>query len=267
MSDHPITDDAANRILSGRVRNEDEAQLADLLARLVDDGDAPVPVPSAALARAFATGVIADPDDSVVVAFVGDRTRVRRRRSIAVRSAVVVGAMSMAFGGVAAAGALPDNLQAAAADAARVIGVRLPDPRRVELPEPGLQPVPGVTPSTVEPDDVDDATPDVSSDDVLPDDVLPDDLVEIDDDPRHDGNEGDDDHEGDDELRDEIDTDSPGDDDQGEVDEGEVDDDPTLVVDDDLGEPDDDPASWPDEENDVDDDPIVIEDDATPAGD
>jgi len=126
MSDHPITDDAANRILSGRVRNEEEAQLADLLARLVVDDDASVPVPSAALARAFATGVISDPDDSVVVAFGGDRTRVRRRRSIAVRSAVVVGAMSMAFGGVAAAGALPDPLQAAAADSTRDRG---PTPR------------------------------------------------------------------------------------------------------------------------------------------
>lgn len=194
-----IDDDTADRILSGRAHSGSEADLAALFEVFVADGEAVVPVASEALARAFATGVLGDDESNNVVPLAAGALGIRRRRRIAVRTAVAVGMASIAFSGVAAAGGLPDPLQSAAASAAQVFGVSIPDPGTSEqdpsptdepkepatVPEtsvaPGLPPMDPVDPVGGDEPEIDGT--DIDDDPAPTDDGTEFDGTEIDDDP------------------------------------------------------------------------------------
>jgi hypothetical protein len=241
-------DDAADRILSGSARPGDEAELASLLSAVVAQAESTVPVASSALARAFATGSVGieDHDNVVPITAATGASRPGRRRALAVRTAVVVGVVSVAFGGVAAAGGLPDPLQAAAANAARVIGVSIPDPRRPETdPDPSRLEAPT---SSV-------PVPETPADSIVDDDpVVEVDEPGVDDDPVVEVDEP----EVEDDPVVEVDEPEVDDDPVVEVDEPEVEDDPVVEVDE--PEVDDDPVVEVDEPE-VDDDPVVDTDD------
>lgn len=220
-------DDDFERFLAGDLAADgDFASFADL------DDSSPVQ-PNAALAHVLREGF-----GTERAALVDDLGARRRRRTHVVRWGAGVAAATLVFGGVAAAGSLPDSVQTFASKVAGVVGISIPRPsddgREIRPPDDS-----DVTETDVPETDVP-ATDDVE----LIDPVTPT-TVEIDSDV-------------DDDPVTTVEVDSDVDDDSVttvEVDD-EADDDPmtTPEVDEELN---DDPASQPEEDAELDDDETV----------